>query len=72
MKSVWLEEDVCYVNLSSALLEDPLPEEQLAAALQALERSFCSLETVSETQFLVDGELTDAYGLARAAEPLGG
>lgn len=72
VKSVWLEEDVCYVNLSSALLEDPLPEEQLAAALQALERSFCSLETVSETQFLVDGELTDAYGLARAAEPLGG
>lgn len=72
VKSVWLEEDVCYVNLSSALLEDPLPEEQLTAALRTLERSLCSLETVSETQFLVDGEFANYYGPVNVAEPLGG
>lgn len=72
VKSVWLEEDVCYVNLSSALLEDPLTEEQLTVALRALKRSLCSLETVSETQFLVDGEFAGDHGLADTAKTLGG
>lgn len=67
VRAVWQEEDVCYVNLSSALLEEPLPEEQLTAALGALERSLCSLETVRETQFLVDGEFAGDHGLAYAA-----
>lgn len=67
VRSVWLEEDVCYVNLSSALLEEGLPEEQLTAVLCALERSLCSLEAVRETQFLVDGEFASGYGFADAA-----
>lgn len=55
VKSVWLEEDVCYVNLSSALLEG-LEENAVGIALQALENSLLSLEGVEEARFLVDGE----------------
>lgn len=62
VKSVWLEEDVCYVNLSSALLEELPPETQLFMPLRALAKSLCSLETVKETQFLVDGEFAESYG----------
>ncbi len=55
VKSVWLEEDICYVNLSSALLEG-LEDRVLQTALQALEESLSSLEAVEEVRFLVDGE----------------
>lgn len=55
VKSVWLEEDVCYVNLSSALLEG-LEKDAVRTALRALESSLCSLEGVEESRFLVDGE----------------
>ena len=56
VKSVWLEEDVCYVNLSSSQLET-LPEEtDMPMILQALALSLCSLDTVSEVRFLVDGD----------------
>lgn len=55
VKSVWLEEDICYVNLSSALLEG-LEDSVLQTALQALEASLSSLEAVEEVRFLVDGE----------------
>nr|WP_325219525.1 GerMN domain-containing protein [uncultured Oscillibacter sp.] len=55
VKSVWLEEDICYVNLSSALLEG-LEDGVLQTALQALEDSLSSLEAVEEVRFLVDGE----------------
>lgn len=62
VKSVWQEEDVCYVNLSSGLL-DTVPEEgSLEIILRALARSFCSLEAVGETRFLVDGEFAEYYG----------
>ena len=55
VKSVWLEEDICYVNLSSALLEG-LEEAAVQTALGALEDSLRSLEAVEEVRFLVDGE----------------
>lgn len=64
VKSVWLEEDVCYVNLSSALLEG-LEETGLQTALQALENSLLSLDGVEESRFLVDGEFD--WDLDRAA-----
>ncbi len=64
-RSVWLEEDLCYVNLSSATLE-LLPEDAaLGTALEALRRSLRSLETVEEIRFLVDGEFADYYGSTR-------
>lgn len=72
VKSAWLEEDVCYVNLSSALLEELPPETDLSPAIQALGRSLCSLETVGETCFLVDGEFANYYGAVHIAEPVTG
>ena len=57
VKSVWQEEDICYVNRSSALLEE-IGESAVRTALEALENSLGSLESVEEIRFLVDGEFT--------------
>ncbi len=65
VKSVWQEEDICYVNLASTLLEG-LESGAVQTALQALENSLHSLETVEEVRFLVDGEFRRDLG------PLGG
>lgn len=54
-KSVWLEENICYVNLTSALLEG-LEKGAVQTARKALERSLLSLEGVEEVRFLIDGE----------------
>ena len=61
VKSVWLEEDTCYVNLSSALLEG-LTDGAVRTALEALENSLRSLEAVEEVRFLVDGEFRRDLG----------
>lgn len=67
VKTIWLEEDICYVNLPPVLPsgEDAAPE----TALQALSLSLCSLDTVSEVHFLVDGEFTRLYGGADVSKP---
>lgn len=62
VKSVWLEEDICYVNLSSALLAE-LEEPALRSALLALDRSLRSLEGVEAVRFLVDGEFSRNLGV---------
>lgn len=67
VKSVWLEEATCYVNLSSALLEG-LEEDALRTALLALENSLSSLEAVEEVRFLVDGEFSRDLGVLEAGE----
>lgn len=68
-KSVWLEESVCYVNLSGALLAE-LPEETtMAPVLKAMAFSLKSLDTVEEVRFLVDGEYAVWYGDASVADP---
>ena len=67
VKSVWLEEDICYVNLSSALLEG-LGESALQTALRALEDSLSSLEAVEEVRFLVDGEFRRDLGAFGSGE----
>lgn len=59
VRSLWQEDDVCYVNLSSAQL-DGLDDTTLETALEALRNSLCSLESVGETRFLVDGEFSRA------------
>lgn len=62
VKSAWEENGVCYVNLSSSVL-DTLPEgTDLKRVLSALGMSLCSLETVEEVWFLVDGDLVPRYG----------
>ena len=59
IKSVWLEEDICYVNISSSTLYSIEEEATLRLVLEVLDQSLCSLNTVNEVQFLVDGELAD-------------
>lgn len=67
VRSVWQEEDTCYVNLSSVLLDGlDLP---LGTALRSLSQSLCSLEAVSEVRFLVDGEFEERYGSVDVSEP---
>jgi len=67
VKSVWLEEDICYVNLSSALLEG-LEETAVNTAVEALDHSLRSLEGVEEVRFLVDGEFKRDLGPAAGAD----
>ena len=62
VRKVWLEEEICYVSLSSALLEGQPEPETLSQAVLALEQSLLSLESVEEVRFLVDGEQADTYG----------
>ena len=62
VKAVWLQEDTCYVNLSSALLETLPPETDFQTAIYALACSLCSLDTVEEVRFLRDGEFAQWYG----------
>ena len=69
VKSVWLEEDVCYVNLSSAMLEGLPQKTGLQTAVYSLAKSLCSLDTVSEVRFLVDGEFAKQYGTVDISEP---
>lgn len=69
VKSVWLEEDICYVNLSSAMLEGLPQEADLHTAVYALAKSLCSLDSVSEVRFLVDGEFTRRYGTVDIGDP---
>ena len=67
VRSVWQEGGVCYVNLPSALLETLPRDGSVDQALRALGRSLCSLESVRETRFLVDGEFVPKYGDANVA-----
>lgn len=69
VKSVWLEEDTCYVNLSTGMLENLSEDAQLSIALRALARSLCSLEAVSETRYLVDGEFAEYYSSVYVGRP---
>ncbi len=69
VRSVWQEGDICFVNLSSALLETLPDSANLSLALLALEQSLRSLESVREARYLVDGEFADYYGGVRLLEP---
>ena len=62
VRKAWLEEGTCYVSLSSALLEGQPDPAALGQAVEALDRSLLSLETVDEVRFLVDGEFAETYG----------
>lgn len=69
VRSVWQEEDTCYVNLSSALLDGLTGNTPLDTSLRALARSLCSLEAITEVRFLVDGEFENYYGTVNVSEP---
>ena len=66
--AVWLEEDVCYVNLISRLAE-VLPENaRIDLTLDALGQALCSLDSVKEVRFLVDGDFAETYGTASVSK----
>lgn len=71
IRSTWQEDEVCYVNLSSALLSElgDIRPEVLEKALTAVGKSLCSLESISETRFLVDGEFVESYGPVSVSQP---
>lgn len=69
VKSVWQEEDVCYVNLPSGAVEALPPDPPLSTALRALADALCSLDTVAEVRFLVDGEFAESYGNVDVSRP---
>ena len=65
--SVWTEEDICYVNLPSALLESPTVNDA-PRIVRVLVDSLCSLESISGVQIRVDGESRTMFG----SVPIGG
>lgn len=69
VRSVWQEEDTCYVNLSSALVDGLAENLPLGTALRSLSQSLCSLDAVGEVRFLVDGEFEERYGSVDVSEP---
>ena len=62
VQTVLVEEDVCYVNLSSSMLEELQEGTVLRPAIRALARSLLSLESVEAVRFLVNGEAVDSIG----------
>ena len=68
VRSARLEEDICFVNLSSALL-DSVPGDSVSAALYALDLSLRSLDNVREVRYLIDGEFTRSYNGVTLMEP---
>lgn len=69
VRSAWLEENTCYVNLSSGQLKNMERLTGLPNALSSLQFSLCSLENVQEVRFLVDGEFARSYGAVKIEEP---
>lgn len=62
VQSIWLEDDICYVNLPSAALEALTEKDALETGLNALRRSLLSLDAVETVRFLVDGSFQNTYG----------
>ncbi len=58
VKTLRLEEEICYVNLSSQQLA-ALEKRQVRQILESLNHSLCSLETIKRVEFLVDGEYSE-------------
>ncbi len=59
--SIWTEDDVCYVNLSTAALRKMPENADMETGLRALTRSLCSLRAVNSVQYLVDGKMVSTY-----------
>ena len=69
MGKVWLEDTVCYVNLSAVLLETVEDPAWLSLVLESIGSSICSLDAVEEVRYLVDGTEARWYGPVNISEP---
>lgn len=59
LQAVWMEEDVCCVNLTSSMLDGLSPDAVIDPAVRALSRSLLTLEPVEAVRFLRDGQTVD-------------
>ncbi len=59
LQAVWMEEDVCCVNLTSSMLDGLPADAAITPAVQALSRSLLTLEPVEAVRFLRDGQTVD-------------
>lgn len=66
--STQLGDEVCYVNLSSAVLQAVPKNVDLQPALDAIALSLTSLDAVTQVRYLVDGEPAESYGTVSIAE----
>ncbi len=66
-----LEDGVCHVDLSAALLDSvPADEAEQRLTLASLVNTLCSLDNVEAVQLLVDGEILERYGAVDTSQPL--
>ena len=70
VQSVWVKDDICYVNFSSVMLRALPPEISTILPTQTLRRSLLSLENVEEVRFLVDGEEVINLDTVRELQPV--
>ena len=71
IRSVRMENGVCYADLSAALLESvPDSREEQELVVYSIVNTLCSLETVDGVQLLVEGEGLEEYGTLRLNGPL--
>lgn len=71
VRSVWVDDGVCYADLSAELLAAP-PEsaEEQELVISSLVETLCSLDKVEQVQLLVEGEPLTAYGGLDLSGPL--
>lgn len=69
--SVWLDDGVCYADLSGQLLETvPEEQEEQELVITSIVDTLCSLDGVEQVQLLVEGESGSRYGTVDLSAPL--
>ena len=66
---IWMEEDTCCVNLSAQQAGDMDPA-QIRRVLEGMTMSLCSISSVQQVQFLLDGQVRPALGGVDISQPL--
>jgi germination protein M len=68
--TLWVEGEICYVNLTEDWVGALEEGENLAASLRCVTNSLCQLDSVSAAQFLMDGAPIDSWQAVGADFPL--
>lgn len=71
VRAVWVDDGVCYADLSAALLAAP-PEDagEQELVITSIVETLCSLDKVDQVRLLVEGEALTAYGGLDLSGPL--
>lgn len=71
VRTVWVDDGVCYADLSAALLAAPPDSaEEQELVISSLVETLCSLDKVEQVRLLVEGEPLTAYGGLDLSGPL--